>query len=198
MPLACLFVLGVTALAQEDLTVTAAPATVVYGTGVTLTGTIPSRLASAGVQIVAEREDGPPASVASLAPGVTGFRITVKPRIRTVFTAMAAGETSAPAVVNVRPRVTLTRQGDVFVARVVAAHSFSGRTVVLQRLTRRGRWVPLKRAVLRRNPLRVKLTLPPGRTRIRAYVARSRAEPGYLDGFSPPLTVRAPRVRTPA
>jgi hypothetical protein len=105
-----------------------------------------------------------------------------------VFRAATPTETGPPVVVQVRPRVTLTRKRDVFEARVVAGRPFVGRPVQLQMLSRSGRWEVVRRGVLRKNPTKFRTKLPAtGRVRLRAFVPATRKQPGYLDGFSKPL-----------
>jgi hypothetical protein len=163
---------------------------VVYGDEVIVSGTVPSRLASAVVTVVARPVGAPtPQAIGVFGPDEATWKTRVKPRIRTSFTATTPTESSPPATVNVRPRVTLTRKRKRFLARVVAGRPFVGRAVQLQ-LHRRSGWKVVRRAVLHRNPVTFRTALPRGRLELRAFVPASSKQPGYLAGFSRPLLIR--------
>jgi len=182
---------GAGAQQADELTIKVSRPIVVYGESVTLSGAVPDRLTSV-VLTVAAKPLGVtmPQAIGAFGPNVTGWHTVVKPRIRTVFRAATPTETSQPVVVQVRPRVTLTRKRDVFEAKVVAGRPFFGRPVQLQMLSRSGRWKVLRRGVLRKNPTKFRTKLPAKeRVRLRAFVPTTRKQPGYLDGFSKPLVV---------
>ena len=186
-----LFASGAGAQREDKLTINVSRPIVVYGQSVTLSGAVPDQLTSVVLTVVAEPLGvAMPRSIGAFGPNVTGWHTVVKPRIRTVFRAATPTETSPPVVVQVRPRVTLTRKRDVFEAKVVAGRPFVGRPVQLQMLSRLGRWKAVRRGVLRKNPIKFRTNLPAkGRVRLRAFVPATRKQPGYLDGFSKPLVV---------
>ncbi|MCA1683148.1 MAG: hypothetical protein LC685_04065 [Actinobacteria bacterium] len=185
---AVLLGVGGAAGAQEPpLTIALSKGVVVYGDPVELKGTISLDLSSKIVTILARSEGEEQRDFATVGPGVTGFEYVVRPRIRTSFYSQIETTVSRTVIVKVRPRVTLALRRGVFMARVVAGKSFAGRTVLLQRLTEKGRWVGVKKGVLRRNPVKFRLKSRLARTKIRAFLPRSKTEPGYLEGFSKPV-----------
>lgn len=177
-----------------DLTISLSKNVVVYGDPILLSGTVSVALSAKIATILAVSEGAGQRNLGTVGPGITGWQFVVRPRIRTSFLSQVETMTSETVTVDVRPRVTLSQRRGIFVAKVTAGKSFEGRSVFLQRLSQRHRWVGVQKAVLRRNPLKFRLKLRLGRSKIRAFVPKSLAEPGYLDGFSKSLVV----VRRPA
>ena len=78
-----------------------------------------------------------------------------------------------------------------FFTRVVAARSFSGRRVKLQRLTAAGRWVTVKRVRLKRGSAATfRVRLRRGTSRLRIVMSVNQAGPGYLAGISRTIVYR--------
>jgi 6,7-dimethyl-8-ribityllumazine synthase len=175
------------------VTVAATSATVVYGRGVTLRGTVSSKQANVSVAVFAARQ--PEASFASLANVLTGaggaWSLSVKPTIGTTYKVLA-GSGSAVTTVSVHPAVSLVvlRRGG-FSTHVAAARSFRGRVVQLQRRLPDGRW-----RTISRNRLNIGSTaafhpaLPRGRSLLRVAFGVNQAGSGYLAGFSVQRSVR--------
>ncbi len=180
-----------------DLTISLSKSIVVYGDPIVLSGNVSLALSSKIVTILALSEGKEQSELGTVGPGITGWQFVVRPRIRTSFLSQVESVVSGTVTVKVRPRVTLSLRRGIFVAKVTAGKSFEGRSVLLQRLSPKRRWLGVRKAVLRRNPLEFKLKLRPGRTKVRAFVPRSVADPGYLNGFSKPLVVtRGVRARS--
>jgi plastocyanin len=122
--------------------------------------------------------------------GVWDF--AASPQLLTSYKATWKGKESAVIQVAVQPRLTLMRAGRWFVARAQAAKSFSGRSVIAQRLNRFGEWVSLKKVTLnRQGAQRFRLkSLRAGRHRIRIFMTTNQAGSGYFAGTSPVLSFR--------
>jgi hypothetical protein len=169
--------------------VAVAPSTVVYGDRVVVTVTLPPSLRASAATVTATPLGGVSRALGSFGPGATRWRTSFRPRLRTTLRASAGGNSTAAAVVRVRPRVGLVFRRGVFVATVTAARSYRGRAIALQRRSH-GRWVTVRRGVLRADPKRFRVALPPGGSTVRAYVPASAAEPGYAAGYSRAVVVR--------
>jgi hypothetical protein len=180
--------------ATAGVTLSAPALYVVYGRGILLSGLVPTRRAGESVTIFAQPLDGgSPRSVATVLTAVDGtWRWLAKPRIRTSYAAQWAGALSPASIVGVRPAVSLRRTATGrFATRVVAARSFAGRGVQLQRRSSTGRWITIKRARLNgRSSASIKATLPRGRSVLRIAMSVNQAGAGYLAGFSRTIVVR--------
>jgi hypothetical protein len=167
---------------------------VVYGRGIMLTGTVPTRRAGEAVSVLArplgESSFRSIATVTTAADGT--WRHLAKPTILTSYAASWSGSHSALAVVAVRPAVSLRRTATGLLStRVAGARSFAGRLVQLQRRTTAGRWVTVKRVRLNARSARLfRATLPPGTSRLRIAMSVNQAGEGYLGGFSRTIVYR--------
>ncbi len=94
--------------------------------------------------------------------------------------------------IAVRPSVTLRTLPHLrFSTRVVAARSFAGLTVQLQRHRLNGSWLTIARARLNSNSTAVfRPKLKRGRSTLRVAISVNQAGGGYLGGFSAWVTVR--------
>jgi hypothetical protein len=92
----------------------------------------------------------------------------------------------------VRPSVSFRRLADGrFSTRVLAARSFAGRLVQLQRRTPAGTWLTVRRARLgARSAAAFRAQLPPGRSALRIAMSVNQAGAGYLAGISRTIVVR--------
>jgi plastocyanin len=115
-----------------------------------------------------------------------------RPQLLTFYKATWKGKESATVQVAVSPRLTLTRSGGKFRARALAAKSFGGHWVYVQRLTSFGQWVVVKKVTLNsESTKRFKLqTLPMGRSRLRIFMTTNQAGSGYFSSMSPVLIFR--------
>jgi hypothetical protein len=167
---------------------------VVYGRGLMLSGTVPTRRAGEAVAVL-ERRMGESAfrSIATVTTAADGsWRYLARPTILTSYAAIWNRGQSAAAVVAVRPAVAFRRTATgLFSTRVGGARSFAGRLVQLQRRTAAGRWVTVERVRLNARSARLfRATLPRGTSRLRIAMSVNQAGPGYLAGFSRTITVR--------
>ena len=121
------------------------------------------------------------------------YDFVTSPQILTSYKATWKGKTSAIINVAVSPHLTISHVGSWFVARAQApAKSFAGRWVYVQRLTRFGDWVKIKKVFLnRQGAKRFKLRgLPNGMNRVRILMSTNQAGAGYIFGTSSTLSFR--------
>ena len=184
-----------------SVTQKAAPALVVFGGAVTLSGTVSSKSPGETVTVFA-RPNGQTqfATVGSaVSSGNGSWSFIVKPQLQTTYEARwkptGAIVSSSQAIVNVRPQVGLrvtSARGRVvtFFTKVRGARSFGGKFLNLQRKNRLGRWVILKKVTLASTSAATfKARLPRGRSTVRLFMPQAQAAPGYLAGISRTLTL---------
>jgi Purple acid Phosphatase, N-terminal domain len=182
------------------VTLTTPASLVVYGRGLTLSGSVPIRRAGETVTIFAQPfGEGSFRSVATVLTAADGtWRYVARPRIRTAYLASWNGGRSGAKEVGVRPAVALRRTAaGLLVTRVTGARSFAGRFVQLQRRTVSGRWVTIKRLRLNKRsaatfrPVTFRAALPRGATStLRIAISVNQAGAGYLGGFSRTILFR--------
>jgi plastocyanin len=163
----------------------------VYRNPVQVSGTIPSRRSGETVTVTITRYGGQRQTRTATTDGDGVWSFTDRPPIRSEYQAEWRGESGAQSPhVNVRPLVIfriLSHRAGRFYAKVAAQRSYRGRTVFLQRRTRAGAWLSVRRARLNsRGEVRFSARLPRGRTPARIWVNRA---PGYIVGFSVVKTV---------
>jgi hypothetical protein len=131
------------------------------------------------------------------------FTLTPKTFIKTIYQArlpQAPPAASKVVTVNARAWMRMNRDesGRYYVPVQTANFNLSGRFVLIQRSMGSGRWVTLRRATLRRmhrsstsqfRTTPFSLSLPGGRSHLRAYLPRAQAAPAYLPSVSRTLTV---------
>jgi plastocyanin len=172
---------------------------IVWGQQVSLSGTVSSGNSNEKVTIY--QQPYPQTSFVELTTvltttnGAWNLVLTPSPRILTQYQAKWSGRTSVTVGVSVRPRIRLSYRNGKFTTSVQTATSHAGRSVLAQRLSRFGQWVTLKKVRLRGNVAGkssavFRLRLPKGRSRIRVAMSINQAGAGYLDGYSPTITVR--------
>ncbi len=111
---------------------------------------------------------------------------TARPTIRTVYQSTWGKQVSTQVTVGVRPSVSIRAlAGNRFSTRVLAAHSFAGKYVQLQRRSATGQWLMLKRVRLNStSAATLKAGLPFGTSTLRFAFSVNQAGAGYLAGFS--------------
>lgn len=122
------------------------------------------------------------------------FDFLVKPELLTAYQALWRTTRSQPVAVQVRPRLTLLpgRRGWLR-TKAAAARSFAGRAVLVQRRSRFGQWVTVRKLTLGRLSGRVFRVRPSVRTTYRVFMTVNQAGPGYLESWSGTQVVRAVR-----
>jgi phosphodiesterase/alkaline phosphatase D-like protein len=172
---------------------------VVYGRGITLSGSIPTKRAGETVTLFAQSSgEGSFHSIATVLTAADGtWRYLAKPRIRTSYMASWNRGMSGATVVGVQPAISLRRTAaGLLSTRVTGVRSFRGRFVQLQRRTAAGRWVTIKRvrltarsaALLR--PVTFRAALQRGASTLRIAMSVNQAGDGYLGGFSRTIVFR--------
>ena len=137
--------------ARTSVSVSAARATTTYAVPVTLSGIISSQAANEPV-VVQGQECGKTTFTRVGAATTTAggnWTLAVRPTITTRYQVRWRTTDSSTAIVKVRPKVRLTRVGSRFKARITAAQSFTGKTIMFQRYRPAvRRWATLKQVTL--------------------------------------------------
>ncbi len=181
----------------EALTLSAKPQALVYGGQVTLTGTLSNQKVGENVDVLATACGQTAATKVTTVQTTTGgaYIAVVKPLENTVYT-VRVKNTSSPAVtVKVGPRLRLGKVAPHrYSLRVSAARSFAGKYGTFQRYnTTLGRWVNVKRVLLRANSTGIAPTVIssvpfrstiPARLRVRVILPQLQVGSCYLPGRS--------------
>lgn len=172
----------------RSVTLSASTLRVVYSAAVTLSGRVSSRQAGESVTILAQRfGDAAFSQLAAVKTGDGGgWSYRAKPTIGTSYQARWESATSSSLTVGVRPLVAFrVLANGRFSSKVVAARSFAGRFVQLQRRSSFGQWVTIKRARLNASSAAVlRATLPRSTSTLRVAMSVNQAGSGYLGGIS--------------
>jgi plastocyanin len=129
------------------------------------------------------------ATVLTAANGVWDF--VVKPTLLTTYEAHWKSLTSSKISLQMRPNVLFSASKGMGFVKVKSSHSLEGRKVYVQRFTRFGQWVKMKRVILGRSSQRLfYLRLPRGTYTLRIFMSYNQVGAGYLDGFSPTRTFK--------
>lgn len=167
---------------------------VVYGLTALLSGTVSTKQAGESVTILSEPFGTSGfTKLASVTTGTGGaWSSGVKPTIHTSYEAQVKGNTSAAVTVGVSPLVRLNAlSGGRFSTKVMAARSFAGKIVQLQRRSSLGQWVTVQRRTLNASSAATfHPSVPRGSSTLRAALSVNQAGPGYLAGFSRTISFR--------
>ncbi len=176
-------------LPEPASTLEAPVTSVVFGNEVGLAGTVTSDRASERVKIVAELADGTRRDVATVSVIDDGtWSVFVRPRVRTVYRALAKGAVSEPVAMTVSPLVELS---DGLGVHVRPARP--GAVVWLQRWNG-VRWVGVAKARLGRSSRgSFDWDAPSGEHTLRAVISRVAAGPGLAAGSSEEVRYAASR-----
>jgi hypothetical protein len=181
--------------------------TLIYGGSVVLTGKVPNGQAGENVTLRAEvltpagtRQTSAVSEANTTADGA--FRFVHVPTAQTTYTVAWQATPATPMAsdsltVTVAPRIGLGVVRKLVGRRVVlstnatSAISYRGHSVLVQRRTRFGEWISVKRVVLRGGPFATRTTvrLPKGLSRIRVLMPKSQAGTGYVAGVSRTLLI---------
>jgi plastocyanin len=167
---------------------------VYYGGQTTLSGQVSNRKANESVELL--YRPYPQTSFAVLGTVVTGadgtFTFNNKPTILTEYQARWKRATSIVVRSEVKPLIGFrySRVSRFFYVAVKAARSYSGHFVYLQRLSRFGQWVAVKKVRLNfSSAARFRAKLPHGKSRLRVFMTVNQAGPGYLASWTGIWTV---------
>jgi plastocyanin len=167
---------------------------IAYGGTVTLGGKVSD--ARAGEQVTIWGKPYGSVSYVQLGVVLTGdaglWSYPVKPELLTSYQVQWKNLKSAEISLAVEPKLVLKRVGAWFVARVYATRSFRTRWVYVQRRSRLGQWVNVRKVVFgTATAQRFKVRdLPSGQSRIRLFMTVNQAGVGYLASDSNTLVVR--------
>jgi plastocyanin len=129
------------------------------------------------------------ATVLTTTNGVWDF--VVKPTLLTTYEAHWKTLVSAKVSLAMRPNVLFSASKGMGFVKVKTNHSLQGRKVYVQRFTRFGQWVKMKRVILGRSSQRLfYLRLPRGTYTLRVFMSYNQVGAGYLDGFSSTRTYK--------
>ena len=139
----------------DTLTLAAKPQLVIYGGNVTLTGTLSNQKVGENVDVLAAPCGQTAATKVTTVQTTTAgaFTAVVRPLKNTVYTVKVKNTTSNAVSEKVRPKLRLRKlAAHRYSLRVFAAQSFAGRYGTFQRFNGTlGRWVTVKRVLLRAN-----------------------------------------------
>ena len=164
-----------------------------YGTQITLSGQISNGRAGERVEIFSKPYPG--TSFVKLAEVLTqqggAWSYPTTPEILTSYQAHWRNNTSTEVSVAVRPRISFGRRSGFFVVTVNGQRSFANRFVYLQRLSRFGQWVNVRKVTIgSQSSRRFKQLMPRGTSRLRIFMTVNQAGAGYLGGMSGVLVFR--------
>src|SRR5205823_5708361 len=190
--LAMLVIAGsATAVKPAKVTISLSRPAVVYGGSVKLSGTVSNH--QAGEHVIVLGQPYAAATFTSIATTDTAARgawsYTASPVIQTSYKAQWNVATSQTVTVKVRPRIVLslvsrTARRGTFSVEVDGNRPFTGKRVLIQRLTADGP-VTVKRAVLDSSSTATfTIRLPRHHARVRVVMSASQASPGYIAGRS--------------
>jgi plastocyanin len=184
-----------------SLTAGASSTLVVYGGTVTLSGATSSKHSGETVTILSQPFGAPQFTAvgSAITDGGGSWSFLVRPKLRTVYqarwTPAATTATSSPVTVRVRPQVLFRVKAAsgrtvTFFTKARGVRSFAGKVVYLQRRNAFGQWVILKKATLTStSAVTFRARLPKGRSRVRMFMPKLQAGPGYLAGISRTLSL---------
>jgi hypothetical protein len=186
-----LAVVGTAAAVKPSVSISMSKSTVVYGGTVKLSGV--AALHQAGTEVrVLERAYGAStfSNIASVNTTTGGaWSYTASPGILSRYQAQVGNATSRVVTVKVRPKIVLalksrTARRGTFMVDVNGVRPFTGKYVLIQRLTSSGP-TTLKHVKLgASSSATFTIRLPKRRARVRAVMPSSQAAPGYLAGYS--------------
>jgi plastocyanin len=175
-----------------SLTLGVASPIVFYGDQTTITGAVSNGKANEAVMILAQPFGSSAQLIATLMTGTGGsFAYTTSPTLLTAYSAKWKTTSSQTVTVQVRPRLTLTRNSTRLFAKVAATPSYAGRFIYLQRRSSFGQWVTVDK--LKLGPLSGRIFKAPhhkGTFIYRVYITTNQAGTGYLDSWSNSVRVR--------
>jgi plastocyanin len=164
-----------------------------FGTQITLSGQVSNGRAGERVEIFSKPYPG--TSFVKLAEVLTqqggAWSYPTTPEILTSYQAHWRNNTSLEVSVAVRPRISFGRRSGFFVVTANGQRSFANRVVYLQRLSRFGQWVNVRKVTLgSQSSRRFKQLMPRGTSRLRIFMTVNQAGAGYLGGMSGVLVFR--------
>src|SRR5262245_62982987 len=115
---------------------------ITYGEQTQLTGTVNNGQPNEAVTVMTQPYGSSVQALATVMTGAGGqFAFTIGPTIYTTYNVSWKGANSQTVIVQVRPKLTLTRSGSRLVERTIGTLSYAGHHVFLQRHSQFGQWV---------------------------------------------------------
>ncbi len=174
-------------VAAQTVSIATSSSSTNFNGAVTLTGVVSSHAANETVTIRAQSYGAAAfVKLADVKTAVGGtWAYTAHPTIRTIFDSTWGKNASTQITIGVRPLVSIrAMSGNRFSTKVLAARSFAGKVVQLQRRSG-GQWVTVKRVRLGSSSTgTLKAILPMGNSTLRFAFSVNQAGAGYLAGFS--------------
>ncbi|MDQ2910126.1 MAG: cupredoxin domain-containing protein [Actinomycetota bacterium] len=164
-----------------------------YGQATHVSGAVSNKKTGESVTVYAQPfGQASPAQIATLLTSADGvWDLVVKPTLLTAYEAHWKSTISAKINLQMRPNVLFSATKGMGFVKVKSNHSLQGRKVYVQRFTRFGQWVKMKRVILGRSSQRLfYLRLPRGTYTLRVFMSYNQAGAGYLDGFSRTITFK--------
>lgn len=164
-----------------------------YGQATHISGAVSNKRTGETVTLWAQPYgQASPVQIASLLTATGGvWDFVVKPTLLTTYEAHWKSLVSTKISLQMRPNVLFSASKGMGFVKVKSNHSQEGRKVYVQRLTRFGQWVKMKRVVLGQSSQRLfYLRLPRGKYTLRVFMSYNQAGAGYLDGYSRTIVFR--------
>ena len=158
-----------------------------YGQATHISGTVSNKKAGESVTLFAQPfGQASPVQLATVLTAANGvWDFVVKPTLLTAYEAHWKNTVSSQVSLQMRPNVLFSASKGMGFVKVKSNRSLEGRKVYVQRFTRFGQWVKMKRVILGRSSQRLfYLRLPRGTYTLRIFMSLNQAGAGYLDGFS--------------
>jgi plastocyanin len=178
---------------KPAVTIGATAPLLTYGDATHIAGTVSSKRSGETVTLWAQPYGQvSPVQIASLLTGAGGvWDFVVKPTLLTTYEAHWKTLVSSKVSLQMRPNVLFSASKGMGFVKVKSNHSLEGRKVYVQRLTRFGQWLKMKRVILGRSSQKLfYLRLPRGKYTLRVFMSYNQVGAGYLDGFSRTIIFR--------
>jgi plastocyanin len=178
---------------KPAVTIGATAPLLTYGDATHIAGTVSSKRSGETVTLWAQPYGQvSPVQIASLLTGAGGvWDFVVKPTLLTAYEAHWKALISSKVSLQMRPNVLFSASKGMGFVKVKSNHSLEGRKVYVQRFTRFGQWVKMKRVILGRSSQKLfYLRLPRGKYTLRVFMSYNQVGAGYLDGFSRTIIFR--------
>jgi len=189
--LAAVAVVGIAAAAKPaSVSISAARPAVVYGSSVKLSGTVSNHQAGEHVLVLSAPYGTTFTEVAATDTTAKGaWTYMASPQIETSYKAAWNAAMSRAVTVKVRPRSrralsSRTARRGTFTVEVNGNRPFSGKYVLVQRLTPSGARTVKHLTLDVSSSSMFTIRLPRHRARVRVVMPSSQAAPGYIAGYS--------------
>jgi len=175
------------------VTIGAALPLLTYGQATHISGAVSNKRAGEQVTLFAQPYgQASPVQLATVLTTTGGvWDFVVKPTLLTTYEAHWKTLVSPKISLQMRPLVQFSASKGMGFVKVKTNHSLEGRKVYVQRFTRFGQWVKMKRVLLGSSSQKLfYLRLPRGTYTLRVFMSYNQVGPGYLDGYSSTRTYK--------